>query len=683
MKKLVSLLMLVVMIVMSVPTIASSGESEKMQQVLLSVKQKISIPAELSEFSGKVSDYNNKITYRFEWATPDCEKNISVTSDDKGRVLNYHNNTFKVSEKRLSDVSKSELINFAYNFLIKTTPDTYTNENDMFVYDEHSFSAMGNLSYDIGFVRKKDGIEVKNNYASVNVCVIDDEIIVRSFNVNYDYDADFEHTGSDIENYVSKYKENFPVELIYQNEYKTYSKRTEPRYQPILVYRIKDNDVGYMDANTGEIVKEDEIDMYFSKNESMSDSMISGGGNGSLTPEEIAELKKIHGLLSTNDIEKLVKSIPYINFTNELVLENSMLYKDVYGKYYFNLEYQTPSEDNYDYISFTVNAKSGEVVSITNNFGEYEKNKVLNESEKQQAESKIKDFLNTVANDKFTSTQKEQLRDNNNNLTIDYTRIVNDIRYINNGINVTYNTKNNVITHYNCNFTDFEFINPENVIGNAKAYEIILEYAPVIPIFIKSEGVYKKVFTLDKENIVVDAISGEIKNKQHDYEYNYSDISGHWVEEKANKLAENQMGIKGNKLMPEKEITQSELLYLLCDAIYGKYYSDYSTEQLYENLIRNGIVTQHEKNPDFFVKREDAFVFVIRMAGFEKIAKLENIFKVNYADGDKLSKDKMGYAAILSGLGIICGDGGNVRPQDYLTRAEAITVVYNYLLSYW
>jgi len=70
------------------------------------------------------------------------------------------------------------------------------------------------------------------------------------------------------------------------------------------------------------------------------------------------------------------------------------------------------------------------------------------------------------------------------------------------------------------------------------------------------------------------------------------------------------------------------------------------------------------------------------MAGFEKIAKLENIFKVTYADGDLLSKGKIGYAAILSGLGIICGDGGNIRPLDNLTRAEAITIVYNYLLSY-
>ena len=40
------------------------------------VKDKIHIPGELSEFEGNVSDYDDKITYRFEWHTPEYEKSI-------------------------------------------------------------------------------------------------------------------------------------------------------------------------------------------------------------------------------------------------------------------------------------------------------------------------------------------------------------------------------------------------------------------------------------------------------------------------------------------------------------------------------------------------------------------------------------------------------------------------------
>ena len=46
-----------------------------------------------------------------------------------------------------------------------------------------------------------------------------------------------------------------------------------------------------------------------------------------------------------------------------------------------------------------------------------------------------------------------------------------------------------------------------------------------------------------------------------------------------------------------------------------------------------------------------------------------------------LSDGRIGYCAILSGLGVICGHGGYLRPQDALTRAEAIIMLYRYLLT--
>ena len=106
----------------------------------------------------------------------------------------------------------------------------------------------------------------------------------------------------------------------------------------------------------------------------------------------------------------------------------------------------------------------------------------------------------------------------------------------------------------------------------------------------------------------------------------------------------------------------------------------YSSEIIYDELIKNGIITIDEKCPEAEVTREDAFMYLIRMAGLEKVARLENIYKVSYADSNKLSSGKIGYCAILSGLGVICGSGGYLRPTDNLNRAEAITMLYRYLL---
>ena len=97
------------------------------------------------------------------------------------------------------------------------------------------------------------------------------------------------------------------------------------------------------------------------------------------------------------------------------------------------------------------------------------------------------------------------------------------------------------------------------------------------------------------------------------------------------------------------------------------------------SLIKKDEITEEEKNPKAQVLREDAFVYMVRYDGLEKVAKLSNIFKVEYADGHLLTQGKIGYPAILTGMNIICGDGGYLRPKDAITRAEAATMLYNFL----
>jgi len=102
---------------------------------------------------------------------------------------------------------------------------------------------------------------------------------------------------------------------------------------------------------------------------------------------------------------------------------------------------------------------------------------------------------------------------------------------------------------------------------------------------------------------------------------------------------------------------------------------------LYENFIYDGILTEAEKNPEGQVKREDAFVYIVRLDGLEKVAKLSNIFKVEYADGNLLSDGKIGYPAILTGMNVICGNGGYLKPLEAITRAEAATMIYKFMMN--
>ncbi len=683
MKRRIAMVLAVVLVLVSLPVFAAQEDSAKMQEVLLLLKEKITIPDELTEFVGNVSEYSQKVSYYFSWTSPDYEKSMSVSCDDQGRITSYHQNTFKMSDKKLSDISKAELIAFAEEFLKKTIPEAFISENDLLVYDEESYYPTGNLMYNIGFQRQKDGVRVKDNYANVYLSVVDERIQVRSMDVRFAYDAEFGESGEELADYQSRYQELYPVEMIYRDEYKPLAKGNEPRFTPVLVYRIKDDNAGYMNAVTGEVMTEDAFDEEYKGAPEAEDSVVNMGasaGGSSLTPQELAELKKVEGLLGYQDIEKAVKKLPYLDFSDKLELNSNNLYKDSSGNYHFRLSYSYEDETTYQYFNVRADAKTGEILDLVSN-GRYEEEKELNESQKRSGEKKMTEFLNAVAKAKFAETEKENEQVYGNIITHRYVRMVHGVPYIDNGIRISFDAKNNVVRNYSLNFTEGDFDNPKNAIGTEKAYEKILEYAPIQPVYIKSGGLYQKAFTLSKHFVSVDAVSGENRNQESKADYTYDDIAGHWVEEAAFKLAEIQVGLPGGTLNPENAVTQEDFLRLLASAVMGQYYQDYSAEELYDSLMRSGYITEEEKAPESPVKREDAFVYIIRMAGYEKVAKLTEIYRVTYQDQAELSDGKLGYAAILSGLGVVCGDGGNLRPQDALTRAEAMAVVYKYLLS--
>lgn len=683
MKKMVSMILALVMLTLSMPVFAASEDAAKMREVLLLVKEKISVPEELTEFSGNVSEYRGQVSYYFDWTSADYEKSISVTADDLGRIISYHNNSFKMSDKRISSVGKADLISFAEEFLKKTVPEAFINENDRLFYDEDGYYASGNLRYSLNFLRKKNGILVKDNYASLSLCVADDEMYVRSMNISFIYDGEFYEDGEALSDYTQKYKELFPTELIFRNEYQPLAKGNEPRHLPKLIYRIKNDDIGYMDIETGERLTEDPWEEIYFKDamaeNSTADKLAAGGGS-SLTPQEIAEIETIEGLIPEEKIIESVKALPYLDFSDELKFASSSLYKDNLGDYYYRINYSLDKENNYKYFNLRANAKTGEIISISNNSGEY-RDVTLSDAEVSAAEKKIAEFLNVIAPDRFTQTEEEDATDHSGTVNSYFERMVKGVKFVDNGIRISFDAKNNVVRSYNLNFTDGEFTDPKLAIAPDVAYEKILEYSPLAPIYIMCGGKYKKAVCLEKRSISLDAVSGEINNPESKNEYVYSDISGHWVEEAATKLAEIQIGISGDNLEPEKKITQEELLRLLSSGMLGQYYSQSSTDELYDMLIRDGFVTDEEKAPEAAVSREDAFVFIIRMAGLERVAKLSDIYKVSYADGAQLSAGKIGYAAILSGLGVVCGNSGLLQPQDETTRAEAIMMTYKYLLS--
>lgn len=682
MKRAISMLLVIIMIISGITALADDRTSKAMENALIIVKSKITIPAELSEFSPYTYEENGKTVYNFTWQKEDGGGYIEVSCDEKGRILNYYSfdNSLR-SEKKMTVLTKEDILKFADDFMRNALPEAFADENDSLLYDDKSWN-VNNLAYNITYKRYKNGVEVKDNYATIRVNVNDDIPYVRNMNVSFNYDADFEEVTTEFADYTNKYMETYPLELIYRDKYSYYTDKEQDKTETDLVYRNLDGQAGYISAVTGEVVEEDVFNnLYLGGAGGAVEDAVTSNKN-MLTEKELAELDKIEGIISKDDAGKIIKKLPYVDFDKNLIINNYNINKND-EMYNVNISYKT--KDDKRYLSVNFNGETGEVLSLNNNEYYTSDNDVeLTDSQKNTGAKRINEFSNAVS---LKFSQFKETNENISGYTIQkiYNRYVNDVRYIGNSINVKYDAKLGRITQYSINYNDDKvFDDKSDVVSNYMAYKCLLGIAPLQKIYIISGGKYTLCWTLSEYGVQIDAFTGN-RYKEVNYSENkpfaYTDISGHWAEEKIKKLAEMNIGFEGDKFYPDAAITQYDLLRLFAAGVLYQSYLTYPADSLYENFIFDGILTESEKNPEGQVLREDAFVYIIRLDGLEKVAKLSNIFKVEYADGNLLSKGKIGYPAILTGMNVICGNGGYLKPLDAITRAEAVTMVYNYMMN--
>lgn len=143
--------------------------------------------------------------------------------------------------------------------------------------------------------------------------------------------------------------------------------------------------------------------------------------------------------------------------------------------------------------------------------------------------------------------------------------------------------------------------------------------------------------------------------KQVSTSFAYDDISGHWIESNALLLSDVGVGFEGGKFLPDANITFDEFIKLSQNLSF------------YANI----------ENKDGNITRIEAIKAIINSLGYEKVAKLENIYKTDFADNGEIKNEDLGYISIAFGFGIVKGDGTNVNAYSDLTRAQAVTLLIN------
>lgn len=705
MKKIICLFLCIVLTFSSLSAFAiSDNDNEELKNILSIVKGKIYVDDCFTEFNMSIRGNDSETQqrrYEYFWETKDRSKSLNVSSDKSGNILSY--SLYDVeNEKSKGDISvKYETcLKVADDFIKKALPSCFIDNNDM-LYLKSDAPRMGTLSgntvyFNFTYQRIRDGYTVWGNDASVTVFIAGEEPVVSNMNSSWDYESVFHKADKILDNPIESYLKVFPVEIVYKNNYVLYKSLSEENSDtPSLIYRFKDNQTGYILADTGDKFEPKKNNMLFNsamKEEFAGDSATGGALRGDLTPEEIARIEEVSSLISADKAEEILRDNKHLSIDDTYTRNGSSLFKtrpegDDYTRT-VALSYSSDNKSSDIYAS--LDATTGEIKSYSRSvYGPdvWQRDYVATEEEKKAAHEKLQAFVLDTAKSYIDHYKLKEDNSNESSVSKTYERYIDGVRYIDNRIDVSYNLKENHISGYNISYTK-EFTGLDSVkdaIDINKATEIIFDLCPITLIYMKGEEGYHLCFGNDTlRNTEIYAISGEkvTANTKTVNLKPYTDTHEHWVKDVSDMLLNIGIGFEDGLLKPDEKCSQKDFLrIMMCAVNKSANYLTYTDDYLYSRLEGRKHIHSHEKNPDGNVKREDAFVYTVRMMNHEEIAKLKDIFKTDFADNSHIDEEKIGYAAILKGFGLISGDGTYLRPKEDITRAEAISMAYNCIVA--
>jgi len=714
-KKKISLLLAFIFIVSFIIPLNgyAADMNQELENAIRIAKTKFEIPQDY-KFNSSIGTSGTKKIYYLDWNSKDDANpaSIYVAVDEKGVIISYSSysmNDYKINSK-LPKLSRHDAKAMAEKYIENIAPGLMKN----LAYEEPGEISILDTSYYFTYYRVVNGVPFYND--RVNVTVSRDTGALREYNRRWTEDAVFPGAKNviSLDEAQKAYAEKLGIRLTY----KTYV--TEEGIKAYLVYSPKYSNNYYgIDAITGEKQRLGRDYILYGAMENgqaiAKEAMADRAGRAvELTPDELAAVQEAGLLKSLEEVEEIARSSKFLNISPEHARQSYQLSTNwpERNEYVWSLQFAKPKEpgQSEDYISVSVNAKTGVIVSFYR--GSAYADGALPKDKFETVKKNVDAFLSVYYPEYYRQVEYDEGSDedyagtSNESYYLNYRRIVNGAVCPDNGINVNYDNVNGMITSFNLSWYNITFPTASKAMSideaNGKLFEKVglgLEYRykyidasginPLNESEVKPELVL--VYTLKPgKPFDIDANTGELLNYggtpyKEPVKIEYTDIDGHYAKEEIMVLAEYGIYLEGTEFRPEAKITQKEFLSLLSKTLsyYRPILTSASTSEeiddLYAFLQREGVIKTGEKNPDAAVTREEAVKFAIRALKYDKVADIKGIFNCSFKDKGQIDENLIGYVTIASGLGIVSGSGGNFRPRDHLTRAESIVMIYNYL----
>lgn len=494
----------------------------------------------------------------------------------------------------------------------------------------------------------------------------------------------------------------------------------------VLRYLPEYGDQYYVDAQTGKLVNLSEIYREVSESgnygmagdeKSAAASASADTGSGGLTGPEQKGISKLEGVLTKEELDAGLRKITQLGLSKYALSSVNYWVDQTDGSVTCNLQYARQTDEGLWRRFVSVDGKTGELQSVGSSIpwsGDGKRTAAVTaDGAQKNAESFLKayygeDFAKLAL---YNDSEAVIFGDYDASYNFHYAQKENGYFYAGNYYSVGIDGTDGSVSSFGRSFNrDLAFDSADGIVAMDSAiqayydsYQVPLgytavpqqldpnapEYAPLIKLGYSYLYTLKLAYTLEqaKDSYVqgIDAKTGTPVISEYGSEQTsitYSDLSGHWVESQAEKLAQYNVGWLGGALNPGSMLTQFDLLCLLVSTN-GYLYDPANIDQADIDKIYNvaygmNLLKPDQRSDDKEITRGELVKLILNAGGYGEVAGLTGIFRCNYQDEKEIPAAYYGYAALAQGLGIVGGDGkGSFAASRTATRAEAVVMLYN------
>lgn len=694
-----------------------------LEKAIYKAKEMIPVPEELDQFSSDYQEYNGNGRWMLRWYKtdpPDANMYIvinPVTGEVEG--MNYYSSVVPGTRyKGLPAFNQEQCLKIAQESAAKLQTEKYSST---VLVPQDQWLGAGALRerdypifYHYTFRRTVDGIPVADQ--GINIGVNADTGKVERFDLSWNTDVNFPSSKDRISTDQARkiFMEKAGYELTYFMPYKGSPDVTgELR----LVYRPKPPGRFIINAVTGELMNNGMIDFYINEANGYGGDQMSRLNEKALSPAEREAVKETRDLITAEQAQEIARQLLGVPEGYTVKGRNLERQYSVPGSRIWSIQFSDAESNNW--IRISVDARNGDLISFN------KEERINPEDGNKESQIKIsevdaqKKAWGLIEKLQSERAQNVVLRQTNPEMgpwikagimpparayIFQYARIVNGIVYPENGFMVRVSAETGEVTSYEVTWWETVFPPIDGVIGTASANKKFLAKHPLILEYTKG---YNR-WAMEKETAeyfliyrptsgsgaMLDAVSGQ----EIDFQGNpiiktgkrsFTDISGHPAEKDIMLLSgEGIVAGDGSKFRPDDPVTVAETLSMLVKAYNhrGPVYpmSESGSEPWYNTIVQNakamGILDESFSiNPESNLSRLVLSRLGINAAGWGKLARISEIFKLDVADFRTVPLEYRGYVSAAVGMNLIKTENGKFNPHGAVTRAEAATFLVNLL----